>query len=406
MICLVDFKESKSFTDCDTANKNNRKSDHRMNKKLKKIAEGATVLFSLAFIFSISLTALITPDREYIKSERRSAADFPNTLSEHFTEELENYFLDNLPQRESLRLFRNRTLYSLGLKELDGIILSDNGLVKNQTELNENNIQLASDTFNKISEKYFSGEENIYLSVIYGKSHYSDIGGRSRLDPAKLSNKLASSLDFSFTYIDLEKVLSENSFYKTDIHWKSEELYPVARALSLKMKFPLAEEESFTKEEVASFVGTVGEQVGIYSEKDRLFKITDRQNAVNIADVSYSDSSEKGIYSPDALLENDDKYDFYLRGEVLFCDGETSANFFTKIENPLAENKKRLIIFRDSFARSLLPYLVGSYSEIFLVDLRAPTLFYSRYPDFFKTDSETDILFLFSADTINSTAIK
>ena len=84
-----------------------------------------------------------------------------------------------------------------------------------------------------------------------------------------------------------------------------------------------------------------------------------------------------------------DKYDVYLSG----------ATSLMVIENPSSTEERELIVFRDSFASSLIPLLVKSYSKITLVDTRyiSPKIL-DRYIEF----SNQDILFVYSTLIINN----
>ena len=69
------------------------------------------------------------------------------------------------------------------------------------------------------------------------------------------------------------------------------------------------------------------------------------------------------------------------------------------IENPNAENEKRLVIFRDSFGSSIAPILAEGYSETVLVDLRyLNSDFLPMLVDF----EGADVLFLYSSLILNS----
>ena len=89
-----------------------------------------------------------------------------------------------------------------------------------------------------------------------------------------------------------------------------------------------------------------------------------------------------------------DKYDIYLSGSVPLIS----------IENPQNENGKELIVFRDSYASSLIPLLIEGYSKITLIDTRyISSQILDRYVEF----SNQDILFVYSTLLINnSTTLK
>ncbi|MBR3841984.1 MAG: hypothetical protein IKM38_01765, partial [Christensenellaceae bacterium] len=107
--------------------------------------------------------------------------------------------------------------------------------------------------------------------------------------------------------------------------------------------------------------------------------------------TSLEQDSPLSVYS-EADFKNIDPYDVYLSG----------AEALLTIENPLAENEKHLILFRDSFGSSIAPLLMGEYSRITVVDLRyIRSDLLSEYLDF----TGADVLFLYSTGILNNGAI-
>ena len=98
-----------------------------------------------------------------------------------------------------------------------------------------------------------------------------------------------------------------------------------------------------------------------------------------------------GIYDFDKL-QSKDPYEFFLSG----------AAAVQTIENPLADDERELVVFRDSFGSSLIPWLVEGYSKITLVDTRyiAPALL-GDYVNF----TDCDVLFLYSTLVLNESKV-
>ena len=86
-----------------------------------------------------------------------------------------------------------------------------------------------------------------------------------------------------------------------------------------------------------------------------------------------------------------DHYDIFLSGAVSLI----------KITNPMGDEGKRLIVFRDSFGSSLTPLLMSGYSEITLIDTRyINPVMMSRYVEF----TNQDVLFLQSTLVLNDSS--
>jgi hypothetical protein len=100
--------------------------------------------------------------------------------------------------------------------------------------------------------------------------------------------------------------------------------------------------------------------------------------------VDYVDENRtsNSIYDMDCLNKKD-KYTVFLGGN----------HSLVKITSN-APNKKKLLVVKDSYANSFIPFLTGHYSEIYVVDLR----YYNEdLKDLVNKNKINDILFLYSA---------
>ncbi len=83
-----------------------------------------------------------------------------------------------------------------------------------------------------------------------------------------------------------------------------------------------------------------------------------------------------------------DPYEMFLSGPLSLVT----------VENPLAKEDRRLVIFRDSFGSAIAPLLISGYSEITLADIRY------MHPDNlgkFVDFEGCDVLFLYSTLVLN-----
>ena len=81
-------------------------------------------------------------------------------------------------------------------------------------------------------------------------------------------------------------------------------------------------------------------------------------------------------------------YDLFLGG---------SLSLIT-IENEEALTDKELIVFRDSYASSLMPLLISGYKKITIVDIRyLPSERVGNFVEF----SDQDVLFIYSTSVLN-----
>ena len=86
-----------------------------------------------------------------------------------------------------------------------------------------------------------------------------------------------------------------------------------------------------------------------------------------------------------------DPYDLFLSGELSKV----------VIENPNAKTDKELVVFRDSYGRSLIPLLADDYAKITVVDIRY------AHPMMLLADvnfEDQDVLFLYSTLVLNNSS--
>ena len=91
-------------------------------------------------------------------------------------------------------------------------------------------------------------------------------------------------------------------------------------------------------------------------------------------------------------LESKDLYDVFLSG----------ARSLLTIENAKAKTEKELIVFRDSFASSMIPLLLENYKTVTLVDIRYMS---SEVLGNFIDFHGQDVLFLYSTTVLNTKGI-
>ena len=92
-----------------------------------------------------------------------------------------------------------------------------------------------------------------------------------------------------------------------------------------------------------------------------------------------------------AKLAGSDPYEVYLSG----------AQALLTIENPNATTQRKLIVFRDSFASSLVPLFIEDYKTVTMVDIRYVQ---SAMLEKFVPFHGQDVLFAYSTLLLNSSS--
>lgn len=363
---------------------------------MKNRKDFLTVALSGALLLALTLGSILTPDAALSKSERRPLQQLPalsaeSVLAGSFQQKFENYALDQFPLREQFRTLKALAVrYLFGERDNNGIYLADGYLAKLDETLNADSLAHAQERFRYLYETYLAQTEaKLYLSIVPDKGYFlAEKNDYPALDYAALIASMREGMDYA-QYIDLTGALSLEAYYRTDLHWRQESLAQTAQVLAAGMGAAItAPFDSVALD--APFYGVYYGQAALPVQPDTLSYLT---NAVidGCRVYDYETETYLPVYALDRA-EGDDPYELFLSG----------SKSLLRIENPNAETQRRLLVFRDSFASSIIPLLSEGYSEITLVDIRylSPALL-GRFVDFAAQD---DVLFLYSTSVLNDSS--
>ena len=362
-----------------------------MSDKQKYIVEMVIFLFIILGIFFLNI---IKKDEDISLAERRKLEKMPDIsidkiLSGKFSDDFENYNSDQFVFRDNLRKIKNIFhLNVLKQKDVNGYFIEDEVIYKIEYPLNEYSILNASNKMNQIKDKYLNDTNKIYYSIIPDKSYFLKDNKKTHLllDYDKLITIMNENLK-DFNYINLFETLEIEDYYKTDTHWKQENLLKVAEKLSKEMNFYI--DNNYEIKSVGDFLGVYYSQLGILGIKDEL-KYVVNDSIKNSVVYNVEKDKEESVYNKEELTSLD-KYNFFLSGPTPLL----------KITNNISDNQKKLIVFRDSFGSSLIPLLISGYKEIYVVDTRYISInLLGNYIDF----NNSDVLFIYSTLLINQSS--
>lgn len=177
-------------------------------------------------------------------------------------------------------------------------------------------------------------------------------------------------------------------YYKTDHHWTTPGAYQAYTAYCDKAGFSPLPKAAFEKAVIPGFRGTTCAKSGLYGVSAEEIEIW--QNGVPCAVSVVEPAGAAAALFDWSQAESADPYAVFLGG-----------NFgLMKIQT---ENKsgRRLLLLKDSYANSFVPFLTAHFEEIWLVDLR-----YYRTGALSALAEEraiTDLLVLYGAGTLAAT---
>lgn len=378
-----------------------------MDDRTKNIV--VTIGFVAILICSL-FASLLKNDEDISTTERRKLASFPKItwkklINGEVTDNLEKYTTDQFILRDSFMNIKSLfSTYAFRQKDNNGLFLKENAIYKMEYPLKEENVNRSLDRIKAVYEKYMKGQ-NVYFAIIPDKNYYLENDDHLKFDYEKLRQISKGKLGV-FNYIDIWNDLELKDYYRTDLHWKQENIEKIANKLktSMKTKEIMKVEEistnpkenikeegfsNYKKIDIGTYYGTYYGQLGLKIEPDKMYILTN-DVIENCITYNYETKKTGKVYDKKAT---NDKYDIYLSG----------ATPLITIENPKANSNKELLLFRDSFGSSIAPLLIQDYTKITLIDLRyISSNILSEYIEF----KNQDVLFLYSTVVLNQNVLK
>lgn len=356
-----------------------------MSDKIKNIL--ITVVF-FGIVILVFFANLIKKDNEISIAERRKLASFPEfTISKIFDgtffSKFDNYVTDQFISRENFRKLKVNTELKIFRKKDYNNLYEYNGyLIENIYPLNEKSVNNTVNKINQIQQKYITAENNVYFTIVPDKNYFVD-ENNLKLEYSKLEEKMKNGINAK--YISIKEILELDDYYKTDSHWKQENLEKIANLLMENME--IKTKVSYNQKEITNFQGTYAGRIPVETDNDKIIIMTNE--ILEQAKVYNYDKNENSVIYNYDKINSLDKYDIYLSGAVSLMT----------IENEMATTDKELIVFRDSYGSSLIPLLIPGYKKITVIDTRyiSPKLL-SEYIEF----KNQDVLFIYSTLLINN----
>jgi hypothetical protein len=361
-----------------------------MSDKLKNII--VTIIFLMAIIV-VFIVNLIKEDTLISTSERRKLTAFPSfsinsLIKGTFTEQFEKYAMDQFIKRDEFRTLKTfMDLKVFRKKDVNGVYQYKGIIVKQEYPLNENYVLNVAEKINIIKEKYLDETNNIYYSIIPDKNYYVE-DKYLKMDYSKIEKIMQENLE-GIEYINIFDCLQLEDYYYTDPHWKQENLKNVFQKIANQMDFLNRIKTDFEEQEITKFQGSYSGQLPVKTSEDTI-KILTNEIIKNSKSYNFETNEETSIYNLDKI-KSSDKYDIYLSG----------ATPLLTIENQNSSIDKELIVFRDSFASSLVPLFTEAYKKITLIDTRYIKTDYLK--DLVEFDNK-DVLFIYSTLVINNSS--
>ena len=336
-----------------------------MNKK----ALWAEALIFLAFIGAFFILNLVLPDRQFSEQENRYLQmrpefSFKSLFSGDYTSKFETYTTDQFTFRDEWITLKAASELALGKQENNDVHLCENGTLIEGFKRPENSV--LDSNMSALNTLVGNTDAKVYFALIPDKSDLY-----ASLLPKNAPNDSEKEvIDYCYgqsnaTNVDMYSALSahkdEYIFYRTDHHWTSLGAYYGLSALAESMGLPCPALDSYTDRHVVSeeFYGTTWSSSGFsWVDPDTMETFVNAPEGLKVTSYPQGSPVEGKLYDF-SFLEKKDKYSMFMGGNCPMHVIETGN-----------EDKPSLLILRDSYTDSLIPFLLDDFSEIHVLDLR------------------------------------
>lgn len=366
------------------------------NNKLRTLTAGLLA----GGVLVLSVTFLLSPKQDFSENENRYLAKFPafvweDVKSGQYMEDLSSWFSDHFPFRNFFMGFKADTEIALGKKEINNVYIAENHYLIENYETPVNTERIA-DTLHKFYEKIDTEKIDTNLMLVptaiyvHADKLPANAPVMSQMDTAHTIYEKSGIPAIDCSDSLLQAADTEQLYYYTDHHWTTEGAYQGYLAYcEAKELTPVSLDDMQSETVTNEFYGTIYSKVNDYSHKAD--SITIYTNPVDSLSVNYTDTEEisDSLYNLDYVNQKD-KYSLFLN----------NLHTLIEITNETAESDRELVLIKDSYANSMVPFLAHHYQKIYVFDTR----YYKQGPSSFIEEHPgvTDVLLLYNMNTLDS----
>ena len=340
-----------------------------MKKQLKNYI---MIVCFLLFIFGFAVASFISEDREFSENENRylqQAPEFSWKKLEkgEFTSDIESYMSDQIFMKDQLVSLKTVTDRTLLKNYQNGVYFGKDGYYLQDYQENRPLIEKNISCLNDFADSLDKSVDVSFLLVPNAVSVMSDkLPAVTQTDDQLESEKYISSIlsdriNLCFPYDQLKDAAkSTQVFYKTDHHWTPDGAYRAYQQFCTLKNLTPFDCNVYTKITVPDFYGTHYSATRRWNAQADSFSYYDLPNQMTVYKVNgeadYEPVKTEGLMNL-AKLDTRDKYGAFLDGN----------NGYSVIEG---NGTGSILVVKDSYANSFIPYLTANYAKIGVVDFR------------------------------------
>lgn len=378
-------------------------------------------LFALVLCGTSLLTAVL-PKKERSENENRTLAQMPTIVNENklkaaknpadvwnsvkwkyindrtgkaFKDDFETFLCDHLAGREMWVKFSNGIQRLSGKQEINGVYTYDGRMIQTFKDFDA---ELVNDSINAINgfaerfpdkqtflmiaptaQEFVSNKIPSYVGLASEKSFIDDCYKKAR----------------NVTTIDCHSFLAgsanEYIYYRTDHHWTSLGAFRAYQSAAKALGYTAYGYNSFNIETVSSdFRGTLYSRTlddSVIPDSIEYYTLSKNEPQVKMTCMNGASVDEYDSLYVREFLEQKDKYSSFTGSNAPIVTIETDV-----------DNDKTLLIVKDSYAHSLVPFLSKHYSKITMADMRYIS---TDLNQLIKLGDYSQVMFMFNAITFS-----
>lgn len=352
-------------------------------------------------LFLVAIAFFLLPVQRFSELENRYLQSVPqltwdNLLSRTFAEEAESFVTDHFPLREKW-VWVKSAMEQLRLQQ------ENNGIYKGKNDYLFEKFEAPDDTkvqqYAAAIKRFADKNPEVKTSFLLAPT---SIGLYEKRLPwlapvysqAQVNQTIAEDVQDSVTFINGFDVLGPHAeeviYYRTDHHWTTYGAYLAYVAYAQNMGWQPLSQNDFNIQTVSdSFLGsyhTRSQFIGIAPDTIQMY-----QPKHEVATQMYiQDTNETltSMYDP-SYLEKKDKYSYFLGGVHALMK-------ITSQLDPQEVKQDKLLVIKDSYAHSVIPFLTLHVPEIHVIDIR---YYNGSISDYMAENEIEDVLLLFNTAT-------
>lgn len=364
----------------------------------RKVQEQLVGIIFILILFLFLIINIIVPNKEKSVQENRMLATKPkfrlsSLISGDYDEKFEAYMDDQFVGRDMWRKLKVTVDRICGSRLENGVYIGTNGQLLEQIEVADEN-HLAANI--KAIKSFSESQSKIPVRMMLVPDaanvlNHSLPALAKPEDQTQMFSMVRKDLGDSVEWIDvsteLNKHKTEKIYYKTDHHWTTLGAFYAFQAAAPSLGIEGDLSGKYVSHAVSnSFNGMLASKSGVnLGEKEQIDIYVPTEEDTDLI-IDYVDEGKRStsLYDSSKLKEKD-QYTVFLGGNSSLLDIRT-----------VSTSTKRLLLVKDSFANSFIPFLTPYYREIVVVD---PRYYSGTINDLMDSYRISEVLFLYSGNT-------